>query len=94
MTLNFVSIVIGIPATLNYIPLDATYDPSPKLTPYPSFKGNQLGDCENGLTTVYRIKADKCDRLWILDVGTYGYGKYIIFINFTVIWQQQLYLNT
>lgn len=85
MTLNFVSIVIGIPATLNYIPLDAPYDPSPKLTPYPSFKGNQLGDCENGLTTVYRIKADKCDRLWVLDVGTYGYGKYIIFIKFKVI---------
>ncbi|CAG9563242.1 unnamed protein product [Danaus chrysippus] len=63
----------GIPATLNYIPLDAPHEPSPKLTPYPSFKGNELGDCENGLTTVYRIKADQCDRLWVLDVGTYGY---------------------
>ncbi|XP_041972920.1 protein yellow [Aricia agestis] len=63
----------GIPGTLNYIPLDAPYDPSPKLIPYPSFAGNQLGDCDNGLTTVYRIKADKCDRLWVLDVGTYGY---------------------
>ncbi|CAH2237217.1 jg11188 [Pararge aegeria aegeria] len=63
----------GIPATLNYIPLDAPYETSPKLTPYPSFKGNELGNCETGLTTVYRIKADKCDRLWVLDVGTYGY---------------------
>ncbi|XP_022115671.2 protein yellow-like [Pieris rapae] len=63
----------GIPATLNYISLDAPYEPSPKLTPYPSFKENELGNCENGLTTVYRIKADKCDRLWVLDVGTYGY---------------------
>lgn len=63
----------GIPATLNYIPLDAPYDPSPKLNPYPSFAGNELGNCQTGLTTVYRIKADKCDRLWVLDVGTYGY---------------------
>ncbi|KAI5634340.1 major royal jelly protein domain-containing protein [Phthorimaea operculella] len=63
----------GIPATLNYIPLDAPYDPSPKLTPYPSWQANELGNCASGLTTVYRIKADKCDRLWVLDTGTYGY---------------------
>ncbi|KAL0839721.1 hypothetical protein ABMA28_016366 [Loxostege sticticalis] len=63
----------GIPATLNYIPLDAPYNPSPKLTPYPSWQGNELGNCESGLNTVYRIKADKCDRLWVLDTGTYGY---------------------
>ncbi|RVE48929.1 hypothetical protein evm_006391, partial [Chilo suppressalis] len=63
----------GIPATLNYIPLDGAYAPSPKLNPYPSWQGNELGNCETGLTTVYRIKADKCDRLWVLDVGTYGY---------------------
>ncbi|XP_063530388.1 protein yellow [Cydia strobilella] len=63
----------GVPATLNYIPLDAPYEPSPKLNPYPNWASNALGDCENGLNTVYRIKADKCDRLWVLDVGTYGY---------------------
>ncbi|KAL4714435.1 hypothetical protein ACJJTC_017730 [Scirpophaga incertulas] len=63
----------GIPATLNYIPLDVPYQPSPKLIPYPSWQGNELGNCESGLNTVYRIKADKCDRLWVLDVGTYGY---------------------
>ncbi|CAK1578546.1 unnamed protein product [Parnassius mnemosyne] len=63
----------GIPATLNYIPLDAPHEQSPKLNAYPSYKGNELGNCETGLTTVYRIKADKCDRLWVLDVGTYGY---------------------
>ncbi|KAG6450754.1 hypothetical protein O3G_MSEX006768 [Manduca sexta] len=63
----------GIPATLNYIPLDAPYDPSPKLNPYPSFEGNEVGNCQSGLNTVYRIKADRCDRLWVLDVGTYGY---------------------
>ncbi|KPJ12548.1 Protein yellow [Papilio machaon] len=63
----------GIPATLNYIPLDAPHESSPKLTPYPSFEENEVGNCDTGLNTVYRIKADKCDRLWVLDVGTYGY---------------------
>ncbi|XP_060800637.1 protein yellow [Amyelois transitella] len=63
----------GIPATLNYISLDAPYDPSPMLTPYPDWKGNELGNCETGLNTVYRIKADSCNRLWVLDTGTYGY---------------------
>ncbi|KAJ8725133.1 hypothetical protein PYW07_016091 [Mythimna separata] len=62
----------GIPATLNYIPLDGPYDPSPKLNAYPNFAGNELGNCQTGLNTVYRIKADKCDRLWVLDTGTFG----------------------
>ncbi|XP_059061854.1 protein yellow-like [Achroia grisella] len=65
----------GIPATLNYIKLDAPYDPSPKLNPYPSWKGNELGNCDTGLNTVYRIKADRCGRLWVLDTGTYGYDN-------------------
>ncbi|KAM3968057.1 yellow-y [Aphomia sociella] len=63
----------GIPATLNYVQLDAPYEPSPKLNPYPSWEGNELGNCETGLNTVYRIKADSCGRLWVLDTGTYGY---------------------
>ncbi|GBP65437.1 Protein yellow [Eumeta japonica] len=67
--------LFSIPATLNYIALDAPYDPSPKLAPYPSWKGNELGNCEYGLNTVYRIKADRCDRLWVLDTGTYGYDN-------------------
>ncbi|XP_049865521.1 protein yellow [Pectinophora gossypiella] len=66
----------GIPATLNYIPLDGPqHDPSPKLIPYPSWAANELGNCASGLTTVYRIKADQCNRLWVLDVGTYGYDN-------------------
>lgn len=34
-----------------------------------------MGNCEKGLTTVYRIHADKCNRLWVLDTGTYGIGN-------------------
>lgn len=33
---------------------------------------NELGNCDEGLSTVYRIHADKCDRLWVLDTGTFG----------------------
>lgn len=48
---------------------------SPALIPYPSLENNIAGDCANGLSTVYRIKADKCGRLWVLDTGTVGIGN-------------------
>ncbi|KAK9874757.1 hypothetical protein WA026_005567 [Henosepilachna vigintioctopunctata] len=65
----------GIPSTLNYIPLNDVYSNSPPLIPYPDWKSNELGNCETGLTTVYRIKVDECNRLWVLDTGTYGIGN-------------------
>ncbi|XP_044731122.1 protein yellow-like [Chrysoperla carnea] len=64
----------GIPSTLNYVPIDSP-DLSPRLIPYPNWQANKAGDCENGLTTVYRIKVDECDRLWVLDTGTTGIGN-------------------
>lgn len=39
------------------------------------WRSNAVGDCANGLNTVYRIKADKCGRLWVLDTGTIGIGN-------------------
>lgn len=65
----------GIPATLTYINLDQTLSGSPELIPYPDWRSNAVGDCDNGLNTVYRIKADKCGRLWVLDTGTIGIGN-------------------
>uniref|UniRef100_A0ABD2VW93 Protein yellow n=1 Tax=Trichogramma kaykai TaxID=54128 RepID=A0ABD2VW93_9HYME len=65
----------GVPATLNYIPLDQVRGGSPKLIPYPSWSQNVAGACGSGLTTVYRIHADTCNRLWVLDVGTVGIGN-------------------
>lgn len=92
--INHIIIIPGIPATLNYIPLDAPYDPSPKLIPYPSWQGNELGNCASGLTTVYRVKADQCNRLWVLDVGTYGYGKIFFIANiFILIFQDEYNKN-
>lgn len=65
----------GIPSTLNYIDMNQTPSGSPPLIPYPDWASNVAGDCANGLSTVYRIKADKCGRLWVLDTGTVGIGN-------------------
>lgn len=65
----------GIPSTLNYIDMNQTPSGSPPLIPYPDWASNVAGDCKNGLSTVYRIKADKCGRLWVLDTGTVGIGN-------------------
>lgn len=67
----------GVPSTLNYIPLDSKSTESPKLTPYPNWAYNKEGNCD-GLTTTYRIKADSCNRLWVLNSGTVGIGKSIL----------------
>lgn len=67
--------MLGIPATLTYINTAQTISGSPQLIPYPDWQGNAVGDCVNGLNTVYRIKADKCGRLWVLDTGTIGIGN-------------------
>ncbi|XP_043267940.1 protein yellow-like [Venturia canescens] len=64
----------GIPATLNYISLDRNGRGSPKLNPYPSWSKNVAGACNTGFTNVYRMHADKCNRLWVLDTGTLGLG--------------------
>lgn len=55
--------------------MDQTLSGSPELIPYPDWRSNAVGDCENGLNTVYRITADKCGRLWVLDTGTIGIGN-------------------
>lgn len=60
------SVSKGIPATLTYIDTAQSISGSPQLIPYPDWRSNAVGDCANGLNTVYRIKADKCGRLWVL----------------------------
>ncbi|XP_034254605.1 protein yellow-like [Thrips palmi] len=65
----------GIPSTLNYISLSVSYTDSPRLVPYPDWKTNIEGSCGTGITTTYRIKADACNRLWVLDTGTVGIGN-------------------
>ncbi|XP_050293188.1 protein yellow-like [Anthonomus grandis grandis] len=64
----------GIPSTLNYVPILSPLK-NPPLMPYPDLASNELGNCERGLSTVYRIHVDQCDRLWVLDTGTFGIGN-------------------
>jgi len=64
----------GVPSTLNYVPLANIYNEtatSPQLIPYPNLEFNRQGNCE-GATSVFRMFADHCDRLWVVDTGTIG----------------------
>ncbi|XP_044253766.1 protein yellow-like [Tribolium madens] len=57
----------GVPATLSVIP-KTRREVSPKLVPYPNWEYHRTDSCE-GLTSVFRIHADSCGRLWVLDSG-------------------------
>ncbi|XP_074116276.1 yellow-h isoform X1 [Cotesia typhae] len=58
----------GVPATLTTVPR-YTVQKSPKLRPYPSWGWHYQGSC-GGMTSVFRIQVDQCDRLWVLDSGS------------------------
>ncbi|XP_028134442.2 protein yellow isoform X1 [Diabrotica virgifera virgifera] len=57
----------GVPATLAVIPR-VPKEPSPKLVPYPNWEWHTSGGCES-ITSVFRVDADTCGRLWVLDSG-------------------------
>ncbi|XP_033222685.1 major royal jelly protein 1-like [Belonocnema kinseyi] len=57
----------GVPASLNVV--SSKKGPGgPLLAPYPDWSWYRKGNC-NGITNVYRIAIDKCNRLWVLDNG-------------------------
>ncbi|XP_074031986.1 dopaminechrome tautomerase [Leptinotarsa decemlineata] len=57
----------GVPASLAVLPR-VPKEQSPKLVPYPSWEWHQTDSCD-GITSVFRIQADQCGRLWVLDSG-------------------------
>ncbi|XP_044759409.1 protein yellow [Coccinella septempunctata] len=57
----------GVPATLAVLPREPK-EPSPQLVPYPNWDWHKTESCE-GLTSIFRIQADDCGRLWVLDSG-------------------------
>ncbi|XP_057331492.1 protein yellow [Microplitis mediator] len=62
----------GVPATLSVIPRDLPLGSSPQLEAYPSWDWHRAGKGDlncSGLISVYRIRIDKCNRLWVLDSG-------------------------
>ncbi|KAI8115218.1 Protein yellow [Lucilia cuprina] len=79
----------GVASTLNYVDLNSN-DKSPKLMPYPSWEANKVPKekIEDGyklkdnstIISTFRIHADQCDRLWVLDTGLadiLGEGKQV-----------------
>ncbi|KAJ8976400.1 hypothetical protein NQ317_003036 [Molorchus minor] len=65
------SIRAGVPLALATIPRHTPPGSSPALQPYPdwSYQGAATNLSCSGLISVYRIKTDSCNRLWVLDAG-------------------------
>lgn len=63
----------GVAASLTYIKLSDPMD-SPKLRPYPNWEAHKLSHTEGSdppeIVSPFRIRADQCGRLWVLDAGT------------------------
>ncbi|NP_001161777.1 yellow-b isoform X1 [Tribolium castaneum] len=59
----------GVAASLNYIKLSDPMD-SPKLKPYPNWEAHKShsGDPPE-IVSPFRVRADHCGRLWVLDTG-------------------------
>ncbi|XP_012244008.1 protein yellow isoform X2 [Bombus impatiens] len=59
----------GVVASLNYFYINDTRE-SPSLIPYPSWEAHQYraGNVPEIIST-FRIRADRCERLWVLDTG-------------------------
>ncbi|CAH2096530.1 unnamed protein product [Euphydryas editha] len=63
----------GVPASLTYVNLKDNSTKSPKLKPYPSWAAHSIGsDGKPEIVSPFRIRADRCDRLWVLDNGKIG----------------------
>ncbi|XP_011494304.1 PREDICTED: protein yellow [Ceratosolen solmsi marchali] len=63
----------GVPATVAYVPRDIPLGSTGlQLQAYPSWEWHSAGkgdfNCSK-LISVYRIRIDKCNRLWVLDSG-------------------------
>ncbi|XP_058803277.1 protein yellow isoform X2 [Phymastichus coffea] len=61
----------GVVASLNYIKVNDSRT-SPPLIPYPSWEAHQYsgnGGIFPEIISPFRIRADRCNRLWVLDTG-------------------------
>ncbi|XP_075154090.1 L-dopachrome tautomerase yellow-e [Haematobia irritans] len=63
----------GVPSTLNWLSL-GDFDDSPVLNAYPDWSYSTTGrtdfKCSDlVLVSVYRMRLDSCNRLWVLDAG-------------------------
>ncbi|RZC33626.1 yellow-b [Asbolus verrucosus] len=59
----------GVAASLTYINLSDSSE-APKLRPYPSWEAHRIRpDQPPEIVSPFRVRADKCGRLWVLDTG-------------------------
>ncbi|KAF5274198.1 hypothetical protein FQA39_LY07302 [Lamprigera yunnana] len=63
----------GIPATLATV-TNRVYKGNPVIAPFPSWSWHQnsAACARDRLVSVFRVKIDECQRLWILDTGKIG----------------------
>ncbi|KAG8238824.1 hypothetical protein J437_LFUL010538 [Ladona fulva] len=62
----------GVPATLTHVQRPANFDgpaTSPRLNPYPNWEWNKENSGCDAFTSVFRVWADTCGRLWVIDAG-------------------------
>ncbi|EDV56656.1 protein yellow [Drosophila erecta] len=57
----------GVPASLAYLDLNDTSSKGPALKPFPSWQAHNLQEAEPELVSPFRVRADRCGRLWVLD---------------------------
>ncbi|KAK7790280.1 hypothetical protein R5R35_012645 [Gryllus longicercus] len=63
----------GVPASLTVFPVNASSD-SPVLSPYPDWASHNTsapawGQLPSRVVSPFRLRADSCGRLWVLDTG-------------------------
>lgn len=56
----------GVPVTLGYV--SKNEGTTPAIKPYPDWSWHVATGCY-GLTSVFRMDIDSCDRLWVMDSG-------------------------
>ncbi|XP_059613062.1 protein yellow [Phlebotomus argentipes] len=60
----------GVPASLAYIKMNETFTRSPLLSPFPNWQAHRFSEHEPPeIVSPFRIRADRCGRLWVLDTG-------------------------
>uniref|UniRef100_A0A146LMT8 Protein yellow n=1 Tax=Lygus hesperus TaxID=30085 RepID=A0A146LMT8_LYGHE len=59
----------GVVSTLNYVKKDG--GESPLLIPYPDWETNNVSAApyDSRIVNTFRVRADECDRLWVMDSG-------------------------
>lgn len=66
--LAFPRLRAGVPATLGVIPRHTPPGSNPRIEAYPNWNFHEAGLGNNncsGLISVYRLRQDSCNRLWV-----------------------------